>query len=234
MTSPDENTYIVAATHAWNRGVFETRLTKLPGRWVMFDRPEQLTTEALDKFRPRMVFFLHWSWKVPEEITGKYDCIVFHMTDVPYGRGGSPLQNLILRGHKSTVLSAIGMTQDLDAGPVYMKRPLTLDGAAHEIYKRAAEISADMIGNIVDDVPDHVPQTGEPVVFKRRTPAQSQVPSSLSPAQLFDFIRMLDADGYPRAFLETSDYRLQFSDAQMADGSVRATATFVFVEEAAE
>ncbi len=27
----------------------------------------------------------------------KFECVCFHMTDVPYGRGGSPLQNLIIR-----------------------------------------------------------------------------------------------------------------------------------------
>ncbi len=37
-----------------------------------------------------------------------------HMTDVPYGRGGSPLQNLIARGHTSTKLTAMRMTAEVD------------------------------------------------------------------------------------------------------------------------
>jgi len=37
------------------------------------------------------------------------------MTDVPYGRGGSPLQNLIVRGHTETKLTALRCVRDLDA-----------------------------------------------------------------------------------------------------------------------
>ena len=31
--------------------------------------------------------------------------------------------------------------------------------------------------------------------------------------QIFDYIRMLDAEGYPKAFLETENLRLEFSSA---------------------
>lgn len=43
------------------------------------------------------------------------------MTNLPYGRGGSPVQNLILNGHKKTIISALNVTKDLDAGDVYLK-----------------------------------------------------------------------------------------------------------------
>ena len=42
------------------------------------------------------------------------------MTDLPFGRGGSPLQNLIVRGYKETMLSAIKCVGEVDAGPIYI------------------------------------------------------------------------------------------------------------------
>ena len=45
------------------------------------------------------------------------------MTDLPYGRGGSPLQNLIKKNHKSTMLSAIECQDNLDSGDIYLKNP---------------------------------------------------------------------------------------------------------------
>ena len=63
------------------------------------------------------------------------------MTDVPYGRGGSPLQNLILAGHTETKLTALRMVNEMDGGPVYVKMPLKLEGAAQEIYIKAGELS---------------------------------------------------------------------------------------------
>ena len=60
--------------------------------------PEALTVEALAAIQPRYVFFLHWSSYIPAAIYDAFPCVVFHMTDLPFGRGGSPLQNLIARG----------------------------------------------------------------------------------------------------------------------------------------
>lgn len=55
------------------------------------------------------------------------------MTDLPYGRGGSPLQNLIKRNIENTKISAIKVVKDLDAGDIYLKRDLNLNGTADEI-----------------------------------------------------------------------------------------------------
>jgi methionyl-tRNA formyltransferase len=83
--------------------------------------------------------------RVPAEIVERFECICFHMADVSYGRGGSPLQNLILRGHHSTVLTALRIIDELDAGPTYLKKPLSLEGCAQDIYERAANITCDLM-----------------------------------------------------------------------------------------
>lgn len=200
--------------------------TSLEGDLHWITDPTSLTADLLEG--ARYVFFPFWSHKVPKEITDKYECVCFHMTDVPYGRGGSPLQNLILRGHTETVISALRMTQEMDAGPVYMKWPLSLEGSAQEIYERAAVIIADMMRVIADKEPTPVPQKGEVVEFKRREPEQSSIGSGLSPrssvCDLHDFIRMLDADGYPRAFIQYHQYRITFSNARLEGDRVIATA----------
>lgn len=139
--------------------------------------------------------------------------VCFHMTDVPYGRGGSPLQNLIVRGHKATVLTAFRMDEGIDTGPVYFKMPFSLDGTAEVIYQRAAELSWDMIRELVRNEPIPVPQVGDAVEFKRRKPEQSLIPSGLTTEQIYDYIRMLDAPDYPNAFIEKSGYLFEFTDA---------------------
>src|SRR5882672_1131472 len=94
-----EEQYLVVGSAPWNRRVFDNVIARLLGRWKFIGTREELTADAVNALKPRYIFFLHWSWKVPEELVGNYECVCFHMTDVPYGRGGSPLQNLILRGH---------------------------------------------------------------------------------------------------------------------------------------
>ncbi|NEX17699.1 MAG: methionyl-tRNA formyltransferase [Halochromatium sp.] len=180
------------------------RLTERTGQpFHLITRKEDLTPERLREIAPRTVFFPHWSYLIPATIHEGWECVIFHMTDLPYGRGGSPLQNLIQRGHRETMLTALRCVAELDAGPVYLKRPLCLEGSASEIFLRAASLIETMIETIIREDPEPQPQQGEPVIFQRRKPADSDL--SQAPIQslndFFDFIRMLDAEGYPRAFL---------------------------------
>ena len=75
------------------------------------------------------------------------------MTDLPYGLGGSPLQNLIHRGHTSTMLTALRCSAGLDAGDVYLKQPLSLHGSAEEIFLKADGLIEQMIEHIVIEDP---------------------------------------------------------------------------------
>lgn len=228
----NNESYVVAGTKPWNRRVFDESIGKLPGQWYYADGPDELTLEHLEVIKPRYIFFLHWSSKVPDDIINTYECVCFHMADVPYGRGGSPLQNLIVRGHRSTKLTALRMVHDFDAGPVYMKSDLSLDGStAEEIYIRATHTSAAMIKKIISEHPNPIAQTGKAVNFKRRKPSDSCVPELDSLKSLHDFIRMLDAEGYPKAFIDHAGFRLEFHRAALYDGRILADVTITKLEK---
>ena len=64
------------------------------------------------------------------------------MTDVPFGRGGSPLQNLISRGIYETKISAFRCVAEMDAGPVYPKRPFSLAEGRQASSSRARAASS--------------------------------------------------------------------------------------------
>lgn len=211
--------------------MFDETISKLPGEWRYIEDRENLTLENLNETAPRYVFFLHWSYKVPSEVLTSHECVVFHMTDVPYGRGGSPLQNLIVRGHKDTKISALRMTEEFDAGPVYMKAHLGLEGTAAEILERASEVSAGMIREIIEGEPVPKEQEGEPTVFRRRKPEEGRLPGG-DLGKVYDHIRMLDADGYPPAFIDYEQFRLEFSKAVHRDGRVLAEVVIREREEA--
>jgi methionyl-tRNA formyltransferase len=179
-----------------------------------------------DRRNPRYIFFPHWSHIISAEIYETYECVMFHMTDLPYGRGGSPLQNLIARGHTETKLTAFKCVKEIDAGPIYLQRDLSLAGAAWEIYDRASDLIEDMIAEIVATNMIPVPQDGVPTFFKRRTPEQSKLDGRLSDRctskDIYDHIRMLDAPSYPHAFIEGNGIRCEFTDAQLTGDAVTA------------
>lgn len=216
--------YVIAASKPYYHAI-PARLAQQCGdaEFVYIDSPERLTLASLQQLQPRYVFFPHWSYRIPADIWQAFECVVFHMTDLPYGRGGSPLQNLIVRGHESTVISALRCAEGLDSGPIYLKAPLSLAGSAGEIFQRAAREIEQMIARIVRTEPTPVPQTGEPVVFARRRPEQGDIGVLVDLAKVYDYVRMLDAEGYPPAFLEAGRLHLDFCHATKTDCYVEAT-----------
>ena len=144
------------------------------------------------------------------------------MTDLPFGRGGSPLQNLIVRGVEETKLSAIKCVKELDAGDIYLKKPLSLHGTAEEVFLRATDLMRGMIIEIINEKPEPVPQEGEPYVFKRRKPQDGCICELDDLKKVFDYIRMLDAEGYPRAFLDIGKFHFEFERASLKDGFIKA------------
>jgi len=214
-------TYVIASSRPWNKDL-ANRLAAATGKtFVAIADPRELTAARLAELKPRYVFFPHWSHIIGKEIYEPYECIIFHMTDLPYGRGGSPLQNLIARGHRDTKISALRCVRELDGGPVYLKKNLELSGTAEEIFMRADLVVEDMIKTMISRKLTPKPQRGQAVVFKRRTPAQSDLSQCKSLEEAYDLIRMLDAEGYPAAFVNVGPFRFEFSRAaHKVDGLV--------------
>lgn len=195
--------------------------------WTYVDSPRALRA-AVKKHRPRWVFLLHWRWRVPADVLRATEVVGFHMTKLPWGRGGSPLQHLILLGKRRTTLTAFRVTDELDAGPIYATARLDLRGSAAEVYERAAYLSLWMASWVVNGV------TGQPKPqralratdrrFVRRT-ANALPVLGLTARGVYDYVRMLDAPGYEHAYLEVGDWRFSFTDAGHERGSKGVTAS---------
>ena len=70
---------------------------KNKNKFIIISKKKDLNLSNLNKINPKIIFFPHWSHIVSEKIIIKYKCICFHTSPLPYGRGGSPIQNLILK-----------------------------------------------------------------------------------------------------------------------------------------
>lgn len=213
--------FVVVSSKPWHRATFDRISREESGSWYYVSTQEELKL-SLEHASPRYIFFLHWNWLVPQEIWQQYECVCFHMTDVPYGRGGSPLQNLILDGQTETKVTALRMVEEMDAGPVYAKRTMALDGRAEEIYLRAGELCWEMIRWIIANEPVPVPQEGEVMHFHRRKPEQSILPAEGELSKIYDFIRMLDAPTYPLAFIKHGEFRFEFFHATLGEDEIQA------------
>lgn len=211
--------YAVASPHERNGAIHSRLMARLDIAFLPISDPRELTTDYLRGNAVTTIFFPHWSWLIPRAIHEHFECIIFHMTDVPFGRGGSPLQNLIARGHTATKVSAIRCVEEVDAGPVYLKQDLSLCGTAEEILRRADSVIENMIVDIIEQRPLPIAQIGQVTQFLRRKPEEGNIEHCTDINAVHDLIRMLDGDGYPAAFIECGPFRLEFSrSAVRADG----------------
>ena len=218
-----KNNYVVATIKPWNIKIFNEVIQYYPGNWFLISEPEELTMDKIKSINPKYIFFPHWSNIVPNHILNVTTCVCFHETDLPFGRGGSPLQNLIAQGFKETFVSALRMSNELDAGPIYLKKFLSLEGLAEEIYIRTAKIVAEMIKTIITENPKPKEQIGKVSHFMRRKPFQSLIPKDkVNLIEIFDHIRMLDAESYPKAFFEREGFRYEISRPALKSGEIIA------------
>ena len=213
---------IILSEKSWNQDLVKSLKKKNDKiNWILINKKLDFNIKKLDGINPVKIFIPHWSYIIPEEVFEKYECIVFHMTDLPYGRGGSPLQNLIVLGKEKTKISALKVVKELDAGPIYLKKDLNLYGNAEEIFLRANSIIEHMIIEIIVDNLEPKEQIGDIVHFKRRKPKDSNMVDLKEIKDLYNYIRMLDADGYPKAFIENECFKFEFSNASLnANGNI--------------
>ena len=190
------NRIIIATIKSWNienAEVFQKQFKNT----LIITHFQQLNYNFLKRYKPTHIFFPHWSWRIPKNIYLNFNCIAFHMTDLPFGRGGSPLQNLIIQGYTKTKISAFKIIKELDAGPVYIKKDLSLNGTAYDIFKRASRIIfTRMIPYIIKHNPSSHKQIGKIVTFQRLQPARSNISKLKNTKEIYNYIRMLDAPEY--------------------------------------
>lgn len=209
------NRVVYCAHRPWNLRRFEDVRRLVPGEWNLVSKKSDLTIERLMAWKPSKVFFLDWSWMVPHEIVSGFECIGFHPTDLPFGRGGSPYQNLILKKKYKSVLSAFRLTDEVDAGPVYLKKPIELSGRAEEFFERISFVTVEMIKEIVEGQIEPVSQKGRIAKFRRRQGKDNHIPRHLKDLDSFyDFVRMLDAPTYPQSYVDHGRFRLYFGRAE--------------------
>lgn len=188
----------------------------------------ELTLENIKKINPNLIFFPHWSWKVQSEIHQKYKCILFHTAPLPFGRGGSPIQNLILLGYKKSPVCALKMVEELDSGPIYTQREISLEGSLSNIFERLNIVVNDLIKELIELLPEPIIQKGKNSYFRRLNEDDNKIPHIGSLEEFYDRVRMLDHSSYPNPFLEYGDYIIEFNKAEFDNGKLTCVAHIRF------
>lgn len=177
--------YLLCTQQDWGEAVFDRVRKESQDEWSMLRRPSgdgYSLSDHLLHLHLRLnqhvdkAFFVHWSDRVSPQTLALTECINFHCTPLPYGRGGNPIENMILRGHTETTMTAYRMTDEIDAGPTYFQvSGISLCGTKTEILARFINPVATLIEQIAWGwMLPACPQEGEVVKFSRLSDADYQ------------------------------------------------------------
>jgi len=96
----------------------------------------------------------------PNEILdiAKYGSVNVHGSLLPKYRGASPIQSALLNGDKETGLSIIKISEELDAGNIYLLKKETIneDDTYETLARRLSEIGAILLPSALKDIKNKV------------------------------------------------------------------------------
>ena len=132
--------------------------------------------------------------------------LVVHESDLPLGKGFSPMSWQILEGKNKIKISLIDADLSVDSGEIHMQENINLDG--NELVNDWRKIQADKtislcmewINNYPDILSQKRSQIGEETFYSRRDKSDSEIDINKSIKEQFNKLRIVDNKKYP-AFL---------------------------------
>jgi len=160
-----------------------------------------------------VAFLLSCEKKVTFEILQRSRSnIVVHASDLPKGKGMSPLTWQIIEGKNRIPITLFEAVEAIDAGPIYLKGYMDFLGneLLHEMQNSVGVKIMEMCEAFLNDWPQilskGIAQTGEPSFYKKRTAEDSRLDPQKSLAEQFNLLRVVDNERYP-AFFEWNGRR---------------------------
>lgn len=152
-----------------------------------------------------MLFIVSSDQIITGDIRARFGAsLVIHASDLPRGRGWSPLQWQVLEGATEVKVTLFEAVDQVDAGPIWAQSPITLDGTElyDELNAKLFEVELQLMTYALENAPliSPTPQEGAPTYYRRRTPEDSRLDPDRSIADQFDLMRVADADRFPCFF----------------------------------
>lgn len=192
-------------------------LPALTGGWLRAGHLVDWRHDASEVADSEVCFYLSYGRIVRPEVLARHGHnLVVHASDLPRGRGWSPMTWSILAGETTVTVSLLEAAAEVDAGEIYAQRQIDLDG--HELVDQWRQRQTDVLFELcrwavdnLDNLEEHVrTQQGDPTWLPRRRPRDSELDPFQTIAAQFDLLRVIDNDSYPAVF-EYRGYRYRLT-----------------------
>lgn len=180
------------------------------------------THNATQLQQGELCFYLSYGEIVSEQVLNKFKHnLVVHGSDLPKGKGWSPLTWQVLAGDTRHPLTLIEADLKVDSGIIYDQCWFEFDGSEliDEMRRVQGKKSILLCIRFVDNYPEILKsaraQYGEESFYPRRRPQDSKLDISQPLASQFNLLRVVDNQSYPAFFkYKNQKYVLSISKAE--------------------
>lgn len=130
--------------------------------------------------------------------------IVVHESDLPKGKGWSPVSWQVLEGKSKIPVTLFEASKDIDSGVIYFQDFIELDGLEllDEIKNQQGLITNRLIEKYIESYPSikGKKQFGKSTFYKKRTSIDSELDINKTIKEQFNLLRIVDNERYPAYF----------------------------------
>lgn len=164
-----------------------------------------LVTKPEDVTKGNILFLISCTKIIKSDLRERFkQTLVIHESDLPKGRGWSPLVWQIINGSNTIPISLIDAAEKVDSGDIWKKEFVILEGheVADEINDKVFPVKIKLMDFAIKNMDSirKIPQKGEPTYFTRRKPEDSELDVTKTIGDQFDLMRVADNKRYPSFF----------------------------------
>ncbi len=155
---------------------------------------------------PKDIVFILSYGKIVEKqflLKNKHN-IVVHESDLPQGKGWSPLTWQILDGKNKIPITLFEADEKVDSGVIYLQDTIELKGheLTDEIREQQAQKTINLIAKFIKSYVNSKGKTqqGQETFYPRRTPKDSELNPDKTIREQFNLLRVVDNERYPAFF----------------------------------
>jgi RimJ/RimL family protein N-acetyltransferase len=153
-------------------------------------------------------FYMSYGQIVGPELLARYkNNLVVHESDLPKGRGWSPLTWQVLDGIDEIPITLLEAALGVDSGDIYLTDTMKFDGTelVDELRTFQVEKTISLCKKFIFNYPEVVswsrPQEGDSTYYPRRSKENSELDPDKTLRQQFNLLRVVDNEKYP-AFIK--------------------------------
>jgi len=186
--------------------------------------------ETLSKLKADFFIVVAYGEILTEEMLEmpKYGAINLHGSLLPNYRGASPIQESLINGDKETGITVMEMDEDLDQGPIYMMRRITIEenDNAQTLGPKLSAVGAEILPfalqDIVDGVLSPIPQDHSKANYcKKISKEDGEIDFKNHTAEeILNKIRAYTP--WPTVYTKIADKKLQIVAAKEAENTIKA------------